>query len=200
MIDTIIFDIGRVLVKFEWREYLASFHFPHETEDILGKAIFLNPTWHEYDRGALSDEEILSRLFSAAPGYDSEIRKVFEQFPSCLAQLPHAIPWITSLKKRGYHIYYLSNYAGTTRKKNSEALSFMSLCDGGLMSYEVKLIKPEPGIYQALLERYAIVPEHAVFIDDTAPNLETAKKFGLHTILFQDYESAAAKLEELLAK
>lgn len=199
MIDTIIFDIGRVLVKFEWREYLAGFHFPKETEDILGRAMFLNPTWQEYDRGALSDEEILSLLFSAAPGYEPEILRVFEQFPSCLTQLPHAIPWIASLKERGYHVYYLSNYAETTRRKSLEALSFMSLCDGGLMSYEVKLIKPEPEIYQALFERYPITPEHAVFIDDTLPNLKAAEKFGLHTLLFQDYESAAAKLEQLLA-
>lgn len=200
MIDTVIFDIGRVLVKFEWKEYLAGFHFPRETEEILGKAIFLNPAWQEYDRGVLSDEEILSLLCFAAPGYEPEIRKVFEAFPSCLSQLPYAVPWISSLKKRGYHVFYLSNYAETTRRKNPEALSFLPLCDGGLMSFEVKLVKPEPEIYQTLFERCHIVPEHAVFIDDTAPNLETARKLGLHTILFKDYESAAAGLEELLAQ
>lgn len=200
MIDTIIFDIGRVLVKFEWREYLASFHFPPETEKILGKAMFLNPVWQEYDRGALPDEQILSLLSLSAPGYEAEIRTVFEQFPSCLVQLPHAVPWISSLKKRGFRVYYLSNYAETTRRKNPEALRFMELCDGGLMSYEVKLIKPEPAIYEALFDRFSIIPEHAVFLDDTRPNLDAAEKFGLHTVLFRDYESAAAELDRLLAE
>lgn len=198
MINTIIFDIGRVLVKFEWREYLSGFHFPPETEKILGQAMFLNPVWQEYDRGALPDEEILSLLFSSAPGYEAEIREVFEKFPLCLSELPHAVPWITSLKARGFRIFYLSNYAETTRRKNPEALRFMKLCDGGLMSYEVKQIKPEPEIYQALFDRFSILPEQSVFIDDTASNLQTAKKLGLHTILFTDYESASAQLDSLL--
>ena len=198
MIDTIIFDIGRVLVRFEWKEYLDSFHFPAETADILAKAIFLNPAWQEYDRSALSDEEILRRLIQAAPDYEKEIRTVFEQFPSSLTLLPHTVPWITSLKERGFSVYYLSNYADTTRKKSGDALSFRKLCDGGLMSCDVKRIKPEPEIYQELLDRFAIVPDHAVFIDDSKPNLEAAQKFGLHTIHFQDYESASAELERLL--
>lgn len=199
MIDTIIFDIGRVLVKFDWREYISSFHFSKETEDILGKAIFLNPVWQEYDRSALPDEEILARLCLAAPGYEKEIHLLFDNFPSCLALLPHAIPWITSLKKRGLRIYYLSNYAETTRRKNPDALAFIPLCDGGLMSCDVKHIKPEPEIYQALLTRFQICPENAVFIDDSAPNLEAARKFHLHTILFEEYASASAQLEHMLA-
>lgn len=198
MIDTIIFDIGRVLVKFDWQEYIAGFRFPKETADLLGQAIFLNPAWQEYDRSALPDEEILAHLFLAAPGYEKEIRLVFEHFPSSLALLPHAVPWITSLKKRGFRIYYLSNYAETTRRKNPDALAFIPLCDGGLMSCDVKHIKPEPEIYQALLTRFQICPEHAVFIDDSAPNLEAAREFHLHTILFEDYPGASAQLEHLL--
>ena len=198
MIDTIIFDIGRVLVKFEWREYLDSFHFPAETTELLGKAIFLNPAWSEYDRGAFSDKEILKRLCAAAPGHEREVEMVFLQFPTCLSQLPHAIPWITSLKERGSHVYYLSNYAKTPREGSKEALSFMDLCDGGLMSYEIKRIKPDPEIYQALFDRYPIVPAHAVFIDDTEPNLTAAAQFGLHTILFHDYDQASAELEAIL--
>ena len=199
MIDTIIFDIGRVLVKFDWQEYIASFHFPKETADILGRAVFLISAWPEYDRSALPDEEILTRLCLAAPGYEKEIRLVFDNFPSSLSLLPHAIPWITSLKKRGFHIYYLSNYAETTRRKNPDALAFIPLCDGGLMSCDIKHIKPEPEIYQALLTRFQINPENAVFIDDSMPNLEAAKEFCLHTILFENYPSASAQLERLLA-
>lgn len=199
MIHTIIFDIGRVLVKFEWREYLAGFHFSPEAEKAIGKAMFLNPVWQEYDRGALPDEEILALVYQSAPRYKEEIRNVFEQFPSCLELLPHAIPWIKDLKERGYRIYYLSNYAQTTRLKNPEALSFLPFCDGGLFSYEVKLVKPEPAIYRELFSRFSIVPEQAVFIDDTLGNLEAAETFGLRTVHFKDYASASASLDALLA-
>ena len=50
-------------------------------------------------------------------------------------------------------------------------------------------MKPEPGIYEALLERYKIRPEEAVFFDDLPQNLEAARRFGLSTVLVTGYES-----------
>ncbi len=198
MIDTIIFDIGRVLVRFDWKEYIDSFSFDAETAQTVGAAIFQSPVWNEYDRGSLSDEEILSLLCANAPDYKDEICMVFEQFPSSLEELPHTMPWITSLKEQGYKLYYLSNFPKTPREKCGDVLRFTNLCDGGVMSYEVHLTKPEPEIYQALLDRYPIDADHAVFIDDLEKNLTAAEAFGLHTIQFTDYESTSAKLNTLL--
>lgn len=198
MIDTIIFDIGRVLVKFDWQEYLGRFSFDPETFELIGKAVFANPAWNEFDRGALSDEEIFSLFYASAPGYEKEIQSVIEDFPSSLTELSHTLPWITRLKEQGYKIYYLSNFPRTVHLKCGDALRFMDLCDGGLLSYEVCLIKPDPAFYKELFKRYNIIPDHAVFLDDLAANVDAGAKLGLHTILFDNYENASAKLNTLL--
>lgn len=199
MIDTIIFDIGRVLVKFEWQEYLGSFSFPQEIYNALANAMFTSGTWNEFDRGALSDAEILELFIKDAPEYQAEIHRVFKNFPACLKTFPYACTWVQNLKERNYHLYYLSNYAKTTHIESKKALAPLDLMDGGVMSYEIKHIKPEPEIYLELFKRYDIIPEHAVFIDDNEANIIAGKELGLHTILFTDYENASKQLEDLLA-
>ena len=59
MITTIIFDIGNVLVDFDWKGYLASFGFSKEVEEKLAKATMLSREWDEFDRGALELEDII---------------------------------------------------------------------------------------------------------------------------------------------
>ena len=59
------------------------------------------------------------------------------------------------------------------------------------------MIKPDPKIYEYILEKYDINPAEAVFIDDNADNIEAAKKFGINTILFKGKEDADRELEKL---
>jgi putative hydrolase of the HAD superfamily len=69
--------------------------------------------------------------------------------------------------------------------------------DGGIISYEVKCIKPEARIYQLLIDKYHIRPENAVFLDDLPANLEGAKPFGFHTIQVKSHAQALRDLKEL---
>lgn len=196
MVDTIIFDIGRVLVTFEWEEYLESFGFPQETNTAIGQAVFASRDWNDLDLGLYKDEEVLDKFIGNAPQYEKEIREVFQNFPSAIQIMPYAMDWVRGLLKKGFRVYYLSNYGASTREYTRSQLAFMDLMDGGLMSYEVHLTKPDPAFYQELFKRYQIIPEKAVFLDDNAANIEAAKALGLHTILFTDYASAVLELEK----
>ena len=70
--------------------------------------------------------------------------------------------------------------------------------DGALFSWQVKLNKPEPEIYQTLLERYQLKPEECVFLDDSRDNVNAARNMGIHAIHFMGIEDAKKKLRELL--
>ncbi len=199
MIHTVIFDIGRVLVKFEWREYLEGFHFDAETEAAVARATFGNPLWAEFDRSSVPDEALLRQMIALAPEHEREIRLVYDHFPASLVQFPYTVSWITSLRERGFKVYYLSNYPASVRDRNPKPLDFLPLCDGGILSCNVHMIKPEPGIYQTLFDQYHIDPAHAVFIDDSERNLAGARAMGLNTIQFIDHEQAVRDLEALLA-
>ena len=69
-----------------------------------------------------------------------------------------------------------------------QELPFVADMDGVLFSYEVKLVKPEPEIYQTLLEKYRLRPEECVFMDDNEKNVVAARKAGMYAIHFKNKE------------
>jgi HAD superfamily hydrolase (TIGR01509 family) len=67
-----------------------------------------------------------------------------------------------------------------------------------IISWEEKLIKPDPRIFKLTLQRLGVEKEEAVLIDDRIVNIIGAQKFGLHTIYFKTKDQALAELENLL--
>lgn len=196
--ENIIFDVGQVLVKFNWKEYLDSFGFSEEKTEKLANAIFLSETWNERDRGTLREEEYVNQMVQKLPEYEEDIREIMRRSDETIVPTEYADTWIQYLKNKGYHIYILSNYSEETlRTTRKNKLTFLKYVDGAVFSCDVKQIKPEPEIYQTLLNRYKLDSKKSVFLDDRKENCEGAEKFGIHTILFTSFKQAAAELEKL---
>ena len=70
--------------------------------------------------------------------------------------------------------------------------------DGVVVSSDVKMIKPNPEIYQYILKTYHLNPEESLFVDDMKENIEAAKALGIHGIVFETYEQAVRDLNELI--
>lgn len=197
MITTLIFDIGNVLADFIWEEYYRSFGFTEEILDRLAKATVKDPMWNEYDRGVMTDEEVLQGFIDNDPGIEREIRLTLKDVGAMVRRNDYAIPWIKELQGKGYRCLYLSNFSEKARKECAASMDFLPYMDGGILSYQDKVIKPMPEIYQLLIDRYQLVPEECVFMDDTLRNLEGAKKFGIHTIHFKNQAQAIEELRKL---
>lgn len=200
MINTIIFDVGMVLVDFRWKEYLKEFSFSPEEEAAVSKATFLSDEWNEFDRSLLSDEEIVRSFIQKAPEYEVQIRKVVDNIGDAIVTYDYTKPWIKELKEKELRIYILSNYPRKTYHLTTKQLDFLQLCDGALFSFEVNKIKPEPEIFQILSNRFAIHPEEAIFLDDNKKNIEMAQKLGFHTILFTTKDKAEEELNSFFKK
>lgn len=197
MITTIIFDIGNVLADFTWEAHYRSFGFAEDIFERLANATVKSSMWNEYDKGAMTDEEIMQGFIDNDPGIEKEIRLALADKGPMVRRNAYAIPWIQKLKEKGYRCLYLSNFSGKAHKECAAALDFIPYMDGGILSYQEKVIKPMPEIYQLLIDRYGLVPQECVFLDDTPRNLEGAKKFGIHTIHFQNQEQAIEELRKL---
>lgn len=197
MIHTIIFDIGRVLLDFNWITYLSSYHFDQETEKRIAHAVFENPDWVEFDRGVLSTEEVIDLFVTSDPELETEIRLVCSNLYQTVTKLDYAVPWVRHLKEQGYRVLYLSNYSDYYFRTTQFALDFLSEMDGGIFSYRVQMVKPDHEIYEKIISTYHLVPEETVFLDDTPVNIKAAKECGLHGILFQNLEQAKKELEAL---
>lgn len=184
MIDTIIFDVGRVLVNWDYESYLKRFAFGPEKTKAITAATFESPYWRQFDRGILTPEEIVKGFCSLAPEYTEEIKEVFAHCEETITPLPYAESWVRSLKEKGYRLYILSNYSGDLFERTKEKMPFLPYMDGTLFSYTCHLTKPEPEIYQHLIQKFSLTPDRCVFLDDTKANVEAAEQAGIHGIHF----------------
>ena len=195
MIDTIIFDIGNVLLDFDYMKHFRSLFDEETAQTIADNSIRKLEVWLEMDRGVLSYDEAVELVIRGAPRLEKEIRLAVKELYDRVESYPYATQWVKSLKEKGYRVYILSNYGEKPFAASKGRMPFLRYTDGQLISYEVREVKPNAAIYQALCDRFHIDPDKAVFIDDSAINIAGAKAFGLHTILFTDYEDAVAQLK-----
>lgn len=200
MIKTVIFDIGNVLAGFRWKEYFDEFPYSEEVKKRIAKATVQSPIWNEYDKGNLSDEEIIEAFVKNDPGIEKELRESLADISGMLVRYDYAIPWIKALKENGYRVLVLSNFSHKAVVDCEEVLDFLPLTDGGILSYKDHVIKPQPEIYELLLKRYQLTPCECVFLDDLEANIEGAKKAGIWGIVFKDEMQAKEELRGMGVK
>lgn len=197
MIKNIIFDVGRVLVKWEPQKTMKELGMTETEIEAVSDALFNSGLWNETDRSVIPDEEIFRQFVERAPEQEKNIRLFWENLDKAIVQFDYVISWIKALKKAGYRIYILSNYGKWTYDSTKDnALSFLSEVDGAIFSYEIKIIKPDIRIYQALLEKYNLNPKECVFMDDLEANIDGAKEAGINGIVFKSKEDAVEQLKE----
>lgn len=196
-ITTVVLDIGNVLAHFRWREYLEDCGYPQEIIERIARATVLSGFWNEWDRGVQEEEELIAKSIARDPGVKDEILAFFHAFDRIVKEYSYSRDFVKGLKENGYKVYLLSNYSKNHFTLSKPTFGFIPYVDGGVISYEVKSIKPEPDIYQKLIDKYTINPSEAVFLDDLADNLEGAKPFGFHTIQVKNYEQMTTELRAM---
>ena len=200
MIKNIIFDIGNVLSAFRWEGFLADKGFDKEMIDRIGNASVRTEAWYEFDKGVYSDEEVVELFVKNDPEIAAEIHKAFDFVEGMVELYPYTMDWLKSYKDAGFKVYYLSNFSYKAETQCPKSLSFIPMMDGGILSYRVKMTKPDPKIYELLLSDYGLKAEECIFIDDTLRNVEAAEKLGIHGVRFLGQEDAASKVSMIIEK
>lgn len=197
MIRNIVFDIGNVLTDFRWKEFLRDKGFGDAMIDRIAKASVMSPFWNEFDRGEWDADKLMAEFVKLDPGIEKELHIAYDDIRGMVTKREYAIPWIQELKGKGFGVYYLSNFSYKAYVDCREALDFIPYTDGGILSYQDRVIKPGEEIYKLLLSRYDLKAEECVFLDDTLRNVEAAEKLGFYGICFQTKEQAEAELRKL---
>ena len=197
MIKNIVFDVGKVLVDFDWQGFMDTLAFPPEIYEKVANATVLSDLWNEFDRSRMSDEEILQGFLEKVPDCETEIMRFWNNMGNCIKRYDYAHSWIQSLQEMGYRVYLLSNYSRRMYFQSIEELSFVEQVDGAVFSFEVQATKPEREIYDALLEKYQLNPTECVFLDDNRSNIIAANQLGMATIQFHTKSQAEEELKSL---
>ena len=187
LIDGIIFDIGGVLVDFNWRKVMQDLQFSEETISFLDKNMIQNPLWSQFDTGLRTNDSVTDEFCEHFPEYETEIRTFISHLSDSIILRSYTHAWLSDLKSKGYQLYVLSNWSETLYHDCKDtSLSFLKYMDGIVWSHQAKCIKPNAEIYQQLLDKYDLDPSRCIFIDDRPKNVDGAAQLGIHTILAPD--------------
>ncbi|HJP63061.1 MAG TPA: HAD family phosphatase [Mucilaginibacter sp.] len=196
MINTIIFDLGAVLIDWNPR-YMYRTLFDNEAEMEKFLAEVTTSDWNEeQDAGRLLHDgtEILVKQF---PEHEHHIRAFYGRWDEMLGEAFHdTVAIFKQLKESGkYKIYALTNWSAETFPVAFERFEFLQWFDGIVVSGAEKMRKPTPEFYHILLDRYRVKPEDALFIDDNYRNILAAEKIGINCIHFISAEQLSKELE-----
>jgi len=196
-IKAIIFDFGGVLINWDPRNLFRHFFTnSQEMENFLREIDFYS--WNsEQDKGR-SFEEGIAQLSAQFPHYSKLISSYYERWEESLdGPITATIEILYTLKNNNYSLYGLSNWSAETYPRVREKFSFFELFDDIIISGNVKLNKPDPSIFNLFLARNGYTASECIFIDDSPPNIDTAKDLGFITIHFTSPIKLRVSLEQI---
>lgn len=196
-VDAVVFDLGGVLVDWNPRYlYRKIFGTEAEVEEFLERVC--TPAWNaEQDRGRPWAEAV--RLLQGKfPHYAREIEAYHLRWSETLAgDLPESVAILSQLRQAPVRLLALTNWSAETFPVARERFAFLRWFEGIVVSGEEEMIKPDAEIFELLCRRYRVRPERAVFIDDSARNVQAAQALGFHGIHFTGTASLREGLRAL---
>ncbi len=198
MIKNIIFDIGEVLLGYRWNYVLEQSGLSAAEGIRVGNLIFDDPIWNELDAGNLSFAEAKRSYIEKYPA-DEKALLFFLDHPEMMPLAREDIwAYLPKLKAAGYRLYLLSNYSEELFAVHTKDRPFFAYMDGGVISYQIHVCKPDPKIYEALLAKYGLNPRECVFFDDRIENVDGAIAVGIAAVHVKKKEVLMQELERLL--
>jgi 2-haloacid dehalogenase len=152
--------------------------------------------WNENQDAGYSLQKATEERVAMYPEYERLIRMYYGRWEDMLGyEHTDTVELLKTFKNRNnYRLIGLTNWSHETFPVALERFAFLSWFEGVVVSGTEKMKKPDTNIYTLTLDRYKIIPENAVFIDDKLENVHAATQLGMHGIHF----TSAAKLKRNL--
>ena len=181
-----LFDLGGVFFDWDPNHFFVNiFKETEEREFFLNK--ICNDSWNLKQDAGRSINEAELELIPKFPKYESQIKMYYANHRKMIkGTFKESIDVLNYLKNNNYECYVLSNWSAETFDGMLENYPFLKKFDGLLISGEDKLIKPDLAIYHLAIERFNLIPQDCVFIDDKIENVEAAKNLNFNIIHLLD--------------
>ncbi len=182
----IIFDYGNVLVR--WSPETV---FKPYFNDDAKYWFFWRHVCDEDFRNRIDAGEDMASCIKQRQAMYPEYAEAIEMYSSrweetLLGEIPGMAELIKELKADArYRVFGLTNWSMETFPQARKRFPILQLIDNYVVSGDVKLIKPDPRIFQLILQRFDLKAEETIFTDDNPNNVAAAQALGIHGILFQ---------------
>jgi 2-haloacid dehalogenase/putative hydrolase of the HAD superfamily len=191
----VLWDIGNVIVRWSPRTlYDKIFQEPDECDRFLTHVCSME--WHVAHDLGVSFEENGAALIARHPEYEAEIRawreRWWEMFSGVIPETESAIE---ALHARGVRSFGLSNISCEVIEGVRAMSPAFERIEGIVVSGDEGLVKPDPAIFHLTCERFGLAPQDFLFVDDSAPNIDSARALGFDVLHFTDPAALRPALE-----
>lgn len=193
----VVFDLGRVLVDFDYNiavPRIAARSTLPPTE--LKRFFFQSHLLVDYESGRLTRQEFFKEVRKVT-GFRGTIEEFGEFFADIFTPIPPMIELHARLRQRGVPTYVFSNTNDLAVEHVRRNFPFFRDFDGYIFSYEVKAMKPDAKIYEALEKLAGRHGEDILYIDDRPENVAAGAARGWRTILHETPGKSRAAMEKL---
>jgi 2-haloacid dehalogenase len=196
-ITAVVFDLGGVLIDWDPR-YLYRKLMPEEEIDAFLAEIGF-PEWNRAQDAGGSWDDAVEALATRHPHRRDLIAAYPSRYPETMAgPIEASVALLDELHETGTtRLIALTNWSSETFPHARAAFSFLDRFEGIVVSGEEGVTKPDPMLFRTLLDRYALLPDETVFIDDSPTNVEAAQSLGLVGLRFTDPDQLRADLSRL---
>ncbi len=195
--NVVVWDVGNVIVRWDPRAlYSKIFPDPADCDRFLDSVCTM--AWHGPTDGGVTFDENCTALAAKHPEHHDAIwawkLRWNEMFPGAIGETETAI---AGLKARGVRQYALTNMSHETEADTFAMSPAFGLLDGRIVSGREGVMKPDAAIFRLTCERFGFAPAEALFVDDSAKNIEAASALGFHVHHFTDPAALRPALETL---
>jgi putative hydrolase of the HAD superfamily len=182
----VVFDLGGVVLTWDPAAIIASVFDDERERAIIRAGLFSDADWAALDRDTLAPHDAIERAAARTGVPAARLAVLFDAIPDALTPVDPVLELVAQVRAGGNQMFVLSNLHRASFERVRSTLGIFELFDGSVVSCEVGAAKPEPAIYQRLLDDFGLEPADTVFIDDMRVNLDGAAEFGMATVLFTD--------------
>jgi glucose-1-phosphatase len=194
-IKTVLFDLGNVLAYIDfsafWRD--LGFFRPEEMADFTDAYTSFTKQYETGNIGTITYLNELQKVFNNKFTIE-QLERAF----SCIIQQP--VEGMFDIVKRISQIHQTALVSNTNEihyKLSQTKLNALGILQKHYLSYQLRVMKPAHGFYDAIIKDQGIFPSKILFIDDIAENVNAAKNAGMQILLFKSYEQLEADLKIL---
>jgi epoxide hydrolase-like predicted phosphatase len=198
MIKNIVFDLGNVLISFMPSEYFEKNNYPDNIKAKILSDIFGSKEWHMLDNGEINTIQAINSIASSSSLKKEEISHIFNLRSDLLFPLDQNVRLLPELKKKGFRLFFLSNFPLDLFEEVKTGYYFFKYFDGGVISAEAKVSKPDSRIYDLLLKKYSLIPEECLYIDDLEINVRAGEAAGMKGLVTFGSPEISSEIEKAL--
>lgn len=191
--NAVIFDIGNVLIEWQPERYYDRVYGKARREEMFA-AVDLHGMNDRVDRGE-PFRDVIYETAERYPQFRAEIRDWHDAWIELASPvIPRSVRLLRALRDKGIPVFALTNFGVESFAYAQTKYDFLSEFDQAFVSGHMKVIKPDPRIYEMVEARCPYPPESLLFADDRADNIAAAAARGWQTHLFNGPEGWAARL------